>query len=85
MLDNKGVEYTVKDIKSYYLGDSNKIPTLLQFWDTFIDYNKTKGDCSSAILKKYKSTHRYLKEFLSSISCLHLILEQWHKKKSMIS
>ena len=81
MLDNKGVHYTVKDIKNYYLGDESNRPTLLELWDSFINHRKTSGECRPSTLTKYRSTQKYLHHFLKSISSTQLLAHQWDKKK----
>ena len=81
MLDNKGVHYTVKDIKNHYLGDESNRPTLLEFWDSFINHRKTSGECRPSTLTKYRSTQKYLHHFLKSISSTQLLAHQWDKKK----
>ena len=81
ILDNKGEYYTVKDIKNYYLGGENNTANLLELWDSFINHRKTSGECRSSTLTKYRSTHKYLHEFLKSISATQLLAHQWDKKK----
>jgi len=81
MLDNKGIHYTVKDIKNAVVGDDEPKSTLIDFWNIFLCDKSNSQSCSTSTLKKYGTTCNYLTQYLETIGCVTLKVNQWDRRK----